>query len=60
MWLLFYIVIGIFSLLGLVFLILMCLPNTKFIEKKEFSQVEFEIETNRGLYRGKLRYKISK
>lgn len=60
MWILFCIVIGILSTLGLAFVILMCLPNKGSLKKKEFRTLEFEIETDLGLYRGKARYRIQK
>lgn len=54
---LFCIVIGILSVLGIVFLIVIVpWPKEKTL-LPETKTIEFELETNGGIYRGKLRYR---
>lgn len=54
------IVIGIFTTLGIVFTILMLWPNKRSLTFNKFQTLEFEIETEQGIHRGKLRYRTLK
>lgn len=60
MWILFYIVIGVFSVIGFGFSVLMLLPIESSLKINKFQTMEFEIETNQGIYRGKIRYRTFK
>jgi hypothetical protein len=60
MWILFCIVIGILVTLGIAFAIVMLLPQKGSLKSDQFQTLEFEIEIDHVLRRGKIRYRNTK